>query len=400
MINIENSYLGFTDGMKPMNKAKTENVLDGSIRLNGKIVTEKQWAYEKVKEGYHPELKENYQYYKRNGELSKPKTKYWLNNEETNLGYEVNKTLHDFALHIINNNFTDDESLLSFLTEEAHTKEEEKRIQQEHEAREKEEQERKEREEKEERKKRNIERLTKIQSAILQFTEEEAEKLNDVAEFYITECKEMRKAYNFYSEVPDIILHYDCMKFIALAKVFPEHGVSQIKYFRDTLDPNTKNLNRNNERYIWEVRTQYEVYKRFFGITDDMPTQTVRALLSGNITAEEARNRMQKNEQRKKNQEEKMKIFYRNDGKDFIEEKGEQITVEGYNCYGLMKNEKYVLFEERTGVSLARGRNKTEAIQSAKDSIEKQGKEKVDSTINMIISKYGISPLVSQGEAV
>ena len=69
-------YLGFTDEIKEPRKTKVESELDRLYRYNGNIYNATTFLCVKLLEGCYPDKEENYQYYKRNGELSKPKTLY------------------------------------------------------------------------------------------------------------------------------------------------------------------------------------------------------------------------------------------------------------------------------------------------------------------------------------
>lgn len=100
-MKLSNSYLGFTDNVKGVQKARIESLLDTQYRYDGVIKTQKQFIYDIVEAGYRPEVEEDYTYYKRNGELSKPKTLYTMENRELNSLYETNKTLNNFATYII-----------------------------------------------------------------------------------------------------------------------------------------------------------------------------------------------------------------------------------------------------------------------------------------------------------
>lgn len=117
MIKIDNTYLGFTDNMKPMNKVKVENLLDKLIRADGEVLTEKQWVYSKLLSGYTVSVEENYRYWTRLGNLSKPKTLYKLNSED-NSYFEISKTLYNFALYVLDKGLTNQDILNQFFKQE------------------------------------------------------------------------------------------------------------------------------------------------------------------------------------------------------------------------------------------------------------------------------------------
>lgn len=106
-------YLGFTDGIKEPRKTKVENELSRSYRYNGKIYNAVTFLCVKLLEGCYPEKEENYQYYKRNGELSKPKTLYMYMNPDGKCYFELNKTQYDFVCYLLKNDLNTEESILA-----------------------------------------------------------------------------------------------------------------------------------------------------------------------------------------------------------------------------------------------------------------------------------------------
>lgn len=106
-------YLGFTNGIKEPRKTKVENELSRAYRYNGKIYNAVTFLCVKLLEGCYPEKKENYQYYKRNGELSKPKTLYMYMNPDGKCYFELNKTQYDFVCYLLKNDLNTEESILA-----------------------------------------------------------------------------------------------------------------------------------------------------------------------------------------------------------------------------------------------------------------------------------------------
>lgn len=107
-------YLGFTDVIKEPRKTKVENELSRSYRYNGKIYNAVTFLCVKLLEGCYPEKEENYQYYKRNGELSKPKTLYMYMNLDGKCYFELNKTQYDFVCYLLENNLNTEEAILAY----------------------------------------------------------------------------------------------------------------------------------------------------------------------------------------------------------------------------------------------------------------------------------------------
>lgn len=113
---------------------RIEKILNTVYRVEGIIISNKAMLLNYLLEGYQLEKRENYTYYKKNGELSKPKTLYMLSNES---GYiELKKIEYDFLNYCIDNNYITYEAIMEKdqveykkkLEKEELEKEEEKRI--------------------------------------------------------------------------------------------------------------------------------------------------------------------------------------------------------------------------------------------------------------------------------
>lgn len=100
-------YMGFTDNIKEPHKTKVENILDKKLRYTDGIFDRKTYIINRLVDGAHLEKKENAQYYKRNGEMTKPKTEYRLcfTENDTEVYDELNKTEYDFASYAIENGY-------------------------------------------------------------------------------------------------------------------------------------------------------------------------------------------------------------------------------------------------------------------------------------------------------
>lgn len=107
-------YLGFTDEIKKPRKTKVENELSRYYRYNGKIYNAVTFLCVKLLEGCYPEKEENYRYYKRNGELSKPKTLYMYMYPDGKQYFDLNKTQYDFVCYLLENKLNTKESMLAY----------------------------------------------------------------------------------------------------------------------------------------------------------------------------------------------------------------------------------------------------------------------------------------------
>lgn len=107
-------YLGFTDGIKEPRKTKVESELDRLYRYNGNIYNTTTFLCIKLLEGCYPDKEENYQYHKRNGELSKPKTLYMYMNPGGGQYFKLNKTQYDFVCYLLENNLNTEDAMLAY----------------------------------------------------------------------------------------------------------------------------------------------------------------------------------------------------------------------------------------------------------------------------------------------
>ena len=117
-INLQSTYLGFTDTLTPLQKSKVSSTLDTQIKHNNVIMSKKQFIYLKLNEGYTPHVEEDVSYYSRKlGDYTKPKSEYRLSNQEGSY-YSITKTEYNFAVHLVQNDFLDEQKVNDFITTE------------------------------------------------------------------------------------------------------------------------------------------------------------------------------------------------------------------------------------------------------------------------------------------
>ena len=107
-------YLGYTDGIKEPRKTKVENELSRCYSYKGNYYNAVEFLCTKLLEGCYLEKEENYQYVKRNGEMSKPKTLYMFFDKDVRRYFELNKTQYDFVSYLIDKGFNTEESILAY----------------------------------------------------------------------------------------------------------------------------------------------------------------------------------------------------------------------------------------------------------------------------------------------
>jgi len=117
-MNIKDTYLGFTDNLKPMQKVRAEKTLDNLIRCNGNVITNKEFILIKLQEGLIPGIEENYSYYSSKlGYNTKPKTDYRLKDQDGSF-YHITKTEYNYALYLLDNNLIDMQRVEEFIVVE------------------------------------------------------------------------------------------------------------------------------------------------------------------------------------------------------------------------------------------------------------------------------------------
>jgi hypothetical protein len=96
--NILEDTNGFADQFKPMKRGKIINTLNHLKRVDGRIMTRKEWVREWVSLGYYPEFKTLYNPYSRGKDK---KDEYTLTARDGHSLYVVTKTEYDYAVHLI-----------------------------------------------------------------------------------------------------------------------------------------------------------------------------------------------------------------------------------------------------------------------------------------------------------
>lgn len=104
--------LGYLKGFSDLQRGKVNIQLDKLVRYSGNIYNYKEYIAIRVIKGFNtPKIKENYSYYKRDGEKTKPKNLYMLCNNSGQY-IELNKTLFNFAKWLIDNGLTAEEKIV------------------------------------------------------------------------------------------------------------------------------------------------------------------------------------------------------------------------------------------------------------------------------------------------
>lgn len=92
-------YLGWVDTMTAMHYGRVSNLLEKLVRVDGKVMTKRDFIISAVNDGLVPQKEENVVTEWR-GRESKPKTEYHLKDVIRRSFYTISKTEYDFALFL------------------------------------------------------------------------------------------------------------------------------------------------------------------------------------------------------------------------------------------------------------------------------------------------------------
>jgi hypothetical protein len=379
MTTIKNTYFGFTDQLSALQKGKVEKSLDQLYRFNGKVVTEKERILLIIKDGFTPAYEENYSYYSRKTDaMTKPKTLYKLSGE--NSFYEINKTIYNFALHLIESNFTDDTIAAGYIQREAEHKAEAERLESERVAKECQEREEKARIQRE---KDDAERQEKINNWI------------EIGNSLMTD-----EVINIANKIiNDNISNYDIKGNTEEIESFKRDVLSMLpqklgnkSFVIHTLQ---YHIEEGFKRDYFHVMTiEAEILLNVFNVSHEDTKRTITAKVKAFYDGREY-----KCGNYAPVEQETFYIYNRMNAK-FEERQGEKKTISGLACYiNKSENGSYSVTEARTGLSLGTPQtSKKEAIQKARESIEKLG-DKLEGVIKQSIDRIGLSPLYQEQTA-
>lgn len=369
---MKNTYFGFTNNLKPMQKAKQEKSLDMLIRYNGKVMTEKEFVYMKLEEGYTPNFEENYSYYSRRlDDMTKPKTLYIL--ELGNKYQETNKTIYNYCLHLLENDFLNEDKASTFIVNEIKENEEAERLEQERIQKEREEAEAKRQIEKEQQDKIRLEKIAK-------WTEIGDRLMTNEAKNTITEVvsNHWEKIIESYPESIKNELINNYIKNLPQYLGNVEYIKSQLQYLVHDNDINFTNIRLNIEK---------DIYMNIFNVLETDSKHTITAKVKAHFE-----NREYKGAGQTKPVEYDTFYYYNQIEKAFMETVGEKLKIKGIECFLHELNGAYSVNEISSGVVIQSGSSKTEAKKKTREVIEKHGIDKINELIQQRIRVTGVSP--------
>ncbi len=360
-MDISNSYLGFTDSMQPMKKARTENTLDKKYRYDGIVMTCKQHILNILKADAYGKIDPAYSYYStKTHEMTKPKTDYQIyfitQDQEHNVEVynSVTKTEYDFFIYLQSQGFSDDNKVRSYLNHEAAQAEE-------------------------------TERQEKAQAekerAAQEQREAEAKTFNKWLENQIAN----------YSNNENLSIARQI--FLDTVNCADDHQLKKLLILIDNIG-NPKCKNQLMEWLAYYNKASKAVFYHITGIKLPSTDRETFALLDS-LTGAEYQSAVPYKAVQKGTESNKKPVetFYIIDGsKQFKAVLGEAITICNLDLFIRKEKNQYLLSESRTGVLMASGKTRTEAINGVKTIVERNGIEQVNKILNRYIEQFGISP--------
>ena len=360
MIRTENFYFGFTDNIKEPRKTKMENLLDKLITYNGKVYTIADLLCTKLLDGCYLEKVENYTYYKRNGELTKPKTLYKFVSKSEKTYIELKKTEYDFVEYLINNGLDTEQAMEKTIADHKEYMEEQKRLQEENEraALAKAEQERKE-----------IERIKAILAEDMEHLPEAEIKIVD--DIFL-DIYGMENKWNY--SLLALIHHYD------------------VPYCKNQIIERLHNGNKASIK-IFECVTGLKLPKG----------HKERIIYLENITSADFKEPIEykprkKAEAKEKNVQEVYIAFHNKDCYEWRKVLAECFTKYGIDLFILKDQDEWKISVKRVGLLIASGKSRLKAMEDLKINIDKMknAEKMIENARKAIERTAGVNPLYKE----
>lgn len=363
--------LGFTDNMTNMQKARVEKLLykltTDKYYSEGTIYTQVGYLITSLIDGRTVDKEENVTYYKRNGELTKPKTVYRLyykpeeGKNKPNIFTPLKKTEYDFCMYCIEHGLTAQKAIEQRIKYEQEQKDELK----------------KQEKIKEEECKRQVEKEAKEKELIHQKLKNTLKNLSSIEKalmdnvFLLMHGKEFHN-YNLLA----LIHNYDndyCKK--EVVTLLHNDNKASIKVFQ----------------YITGLTLPQSYKER---------AEFLRNLTSDSIDINEDRIKGTVENIQKKIQK-KYKVFYElctlERKRSWVKVLGEPININGHECFIRKNDWNYCVSLAKYGLLISYDNSKSEAIEKAEKVIKSMPDERfksVDDMINTeIIPTIGQNPL-------
>jgi len=355
-INIKDTYLGFIDNLKPMQKVRVEKTLDNLIRCNGNVITNKEFILIKLQEGLTPGIEEDYSYYSRKlqGD-TKPKTDYRLKDQDGSF-YHITKTEYNYALYLLENNFLDEQIVKEFIIAENN-------------------------------------RLLQVAQDELNHKQQEKERKENLE-------REKQEFDNWLTEQAENYNNNDKLDiaksiFLDTQGQYNELMLCKLLVLIENIDnPMCKDMLKS-----WlhtHNTTSKKVFYHMTGIKLPLTDKGTMPLLDNLSTADFQGIVSYKKKVVKTEKE--LETFYKYSFNNiegiysFDECRGEHIEKYGLNFFISKTNKSYNITEGTSGLSAGTGGTKQEAINMLKESIERIGIDRLKAQLESHINRHGISP--------
>ena len=352
--------------LTPLKAGKVRIMLENRIKHNdGKVYPKSEYYRILAAEGYTPEIKENAVYIGRNGEPKKPKTEYRIVFPvEKNLYYDVPKMEFDYFCYLLNEGANTPEGAQRLYNLEENARLEAERIEKE---------------------------KAKQEAA-------EKQKRIEFDKWIISEAERLK------SEGDPRIVTLEAI-FLNTVGSFGGGSIRLLVLIDNFDNPLAKAgviswLHNDNKASIkaFEVFTGIKLPKTYKERIEALKALTGKDFIKGGITFKPR----QKHSEGKENAN--TDTYYINES-NATQVKFTSVIAEGftYNSIELFirKNHDYwEVSEAKSGLKVATSKNRVEAKQNAKQTVDKIGVEKFNLLVRGAIEKYGISPRYEQKEAI
>jgi len=350
-MNLTNTYLGFTDNMKPMEKAKAEKLLNDMKRYNGIALTNKQFIVNQIMKGSEPQVEfDVVRWSKKLQDYTQPKTEYHLKTKN-NTYWAIEKTLYNFAVYLIAKVLTNEATIELFIKYEQEQKETERQ------------------------------RLEQEKLAQLQIKKEQAEKEIEFQSW-------IKEQVDNYNDNDKIMLAHNI--FMDEVGHFANHMIRLLVYI-DNIDNYMCRIELINWLHSGN-KTSKKVFYHITGIKLPVTNKGTYEILN-NITAEQYKDVI--SYKKRQTHDKDIQTFYRNIRVPVPH--FEEVQAEVYNKYGLNMfitnfEDHWQISEARSGLRIVGGVTKKDAFNELKKMIDKHGVEKFKEQIEQAIKLYGESP--------
>jgi len=351
--------LGYLKGFSDLQRGKINIQLEKLVRYKNIIHDYKNYIAIRIIEGFNiPKVEENYTYYKKDGEKSKPKTLYMLTHKEGTY-IELNKTLYSFAKWLIENGLITEEKIIEVDNMECL-------------------------------------RLEKIKQEEERIRLEEEQKEN--------ELKRIKE--NFETELEEKIKNYNNTDRLALAErihldILGEYYTRSARMILVIIENFDNDLYREKAKSILHLdnKASRKIFECVTGITLPKTLKETMNILD-NITSKDFAD-MKEFKSRKKYEKKEINLekFYVRigaDGTKLAIVEGEKINHLGLGLFINHNTDGYSITEVTTGLQLiGKDTNKQRLIKSLKERVTEDNIGRIKELIQNTINRLGELPRVS-----